>query len=88
MKTLKDFIDLYNIPKILQIEVKKIIGNYHKAYIESSLKHSYLFYQGNKREIKNAPVKDEGNLMFSQRNNPYCDLLRISSANVYIFFGK
>jgi hypothetical protein len=25
--------------------------------------------------IKKAPVKVEGNLMFSQRNNPYCDLL-------------
>jgi hypothetical protein len=25
---------------------------------------------------KNAPVKVEGNLMFSQRNNPYCDLLQ------------
>jgi len=24
---------------------------------------------------KKAPVKVEGNLMFSQRNNPYCDLL-------------
>ena len=23
------------------------------------------------------PIKDEGNLMFSQRNNPYCELLRI-----------
>jgi hypothetical protein len=26
---------------------------------------------------KKAPVKDEGNLMFSQRNNPYCDLLAV-----------
>ncbi len=25
---------------------------------------------------KNAPVKVEGNLMFSQRDNPYCDLLQ------------
>jgi hypothetical protein len=25
---------------------------------------------------KNAPVEVEGNLMFSQRNNPYCDLLQ------------
>ena len=25
--------------------------------------------------IKKAPDKDEGNLMFSQRNNPYCELL-------------
>jgi hypothetical protein len=22
-----------------------------------------------------TPVKDEGNLMFSQRNNPYCELI-------------
>ena len=29
---------------------------------------------GNK---KMPPIKDEGNLMFSQRNNPYCELLRI-----------
>lgn len=28
--------------------------------------------------IKKAPVKVEGNLMFSQRNNPYCDLLSIT----------
>ena len=26
---------------------------------------------------KMPPIKDEGNLMFSQRNNPYCELLRI-----------
>lgn len=26
--------------------------------------------------IKKAPVKVEGNLMFSQRDNPYCDLLQ------------
>mgnify|MGYP003403930967 CR=1 FL=1 len=26
---------------------------------------------------KKPPIKDEGNLMFSQRNNPYCELLRI-----------
>ena len=25
-----------------------------------------------------------GNLMFSQRNNPYCDLLKISVAKLYI----
>ncbi len=32
--------------------------------------------------IKKSPVKVEGNLMFSQRNNPYCDLLQISMANL------
>jgi len=25
---------------------------------------------------KKATVKDDGNLMFSQRNNPYCELLK------------
>jgi hypothetical protein len=25
--------------------------------------------------IKKAPVKDDGNLMILQRNNPYCDLI-------------
>ena len=25
--------------------------------------------------MKKAPVKVEGNLMFTQRNNPYCELL-------------
>ena len=25
-----------------------------------------------------------GNLMFAQRNNPYCDLLKISVAKLYI----
>ena len=25
---------------------------------------------------KKATVKDDGNLMFSQRNNPYCELLQ------------
>ena len=28
------------------------------------------------------PLKDESNLMFSQRNNPYCDLLQISDAKL------
>jgi CRISPR-associated protein Cpf1 len=74
MKTLKDFTDLYNLPKTLRfelkpvgktlehflesdilsqdehraesyVEVKKNIDNYHKAYIESSLKHFFLKYQ-------------------------------------------
>ena len=33
-------------------------------------------------EQKKATVKDDGNLMFSQRNNPYCELLQFCSANV------
>ncbi len=35
----------------------------------------FIFYM-----IKKAPDKDEGNLMFSQRNNPYCELLQISES--------
>lgn len=31
---------------------------------------------------KKVPVEGEGNLMFSQRNNPYCDLLSISMAKI------
>ena len=31
---------------------------------------------------KKSPVEGRGNLMFSQRNNPYCDLLQISTAKV------
>ena len=33
-----------------------------------------------KRNIyyKKSPVEGRGNLMFSQRNNPYCELLQIS----------
>ena len=35
---------------------------------------------------KNAPVKGrEQNLMFSQRNNPYCELHKISDAKIGIF---
>lgn len=30
---------------------------------------------------KKAPVKVEGNLMFTQRNNPYCDLLSEAKVN-------
>ena len=30
---------------------------------------------------------DEGGQMFSQRNNPYCDLLQISTANIIIFLN-
>ncbi len=37
------------------------------------------------RDKKKSPVKGRGNLMFSQRNNPYCDLLKISTANIYSF---
>ena len=33
-------------------------------------------------ENKKSPVKGRGNLMFSQRNNPYCELLQISMANI------
>ena len=33
------------------------------------------------KHIKKAPDKDEGNLMFSQRNNPYCELFQISESN-------
>ena len=28
------------------------------------------------------------NLMFTQRNNPYCDLLKISDANIYFFINS
>ena len=28
------------------------------------------------------------NLMFTQRNNPYCDLLKISYANIYFFINS
>ena len=35
--------------------------------------------EGGKDEniYKKSPVKGRGNLMFSQRNNPYCDLLQL-----------
>ena len=43
-----------------------------------------LFYNDNNKvgskQHKKAPDKDEGNLMFSQRNNPYCELLQISES--------
>ena len=32
--------------------------------------------------IKKSPAEGRGNLMFSQRNNPYCDLLHFSMANI------
>ena len=38
--------------------------------------------------IKKSPVKGRGNLMFSQRNNPYCDLLHFSLANIENIFGN
>ncbi len=37
---------------------------------------------------KNAPVKVEGNLMFSQRNNPYCDLLQDNKSKLTFLFAK
>ena len=36
-----------------------------------------LLVVGKSGNKKMPPIKDEGNLMFSQRNNPYCELLRI-----------
>ena len=35
--------------------------------------------------IKKSPVEGRGNLMFSQRNNPYCELLSIYTANISEF---
>jgi len=32
---------------------------------------------------KKSPVEGRGNLMFSQRNNPYCELLSFYVANLY-----
>ena len=37
-------------------------------------------------KIKKPPIKDEGNLMFSQRNNPYCELLQFSFAKLLKLF--
>ena len=39
-------------------------------------------------ENKKSPVKGRGNLMFSQRNNPYCDLLHFSFANIRNVLNK
>jgi GTP cyclohydrolase FolE2 len=39
-------------------------------------------------ENKKAPVKVEGNLMFSQRNNPYCDLLSCGKSKIFSTLRK
>ena len=49
---------------------------------------SSLFYAISRLPQKNPPLKDDGNLMFSQRNNPYCDLLENYVANLQIYFCK
>ena len=36
--------------------------------------------------LKKSPVEGRGNLMFSQRNNPYCDLLHFSTTKLWIIF--
>ena len=36
--------------------------------------------------IKKCPDEGRGNLMFSQRNNPYCELLSNYTANISDFF--
>ena len=33
-------------------------------------------------KIKKSPAEGRGNLMFSQRNSPYCDLLHFSMTNI------
>ena len=43
---------------------------------------TYYFCGWTRMKSKKATVKDDGNLMFSQRNNPYCELLQFCSANV------
>jgi hypothetical protein len=37
---------------------------------------------------KKSPVEGRGNLMFSQRNNPYCDLLQNCKTNLLCYFNK
>ena len=49
---------------------------------------SSLFYAISRLPQKNPPLKDDGNLMFSQRNNPYCDLLENYVANLQIYVYK
>lgn len=42
-----------------------------------------LLFKGGESKIKTKkipPIKDEGYLMFSQRKNPYCELLQISES--------
>ena len=34
------------------------------------------------RSIKKSPAEGRGNLMFSQRNNPYCDLLHFTGTKL------
>ena len=38
--------------------------------------------------IKKSPVEGRGNLMFSQRNNPYCDLLLLVQQMYGFLFGN
>jgi hypothetical protein len=35
----------------------------------------YIGNKSNRYKIKMPPLEVEGDLMFSQRNNPYCELL-------------
>ena len=38
-------------------------------------------------KTKSPPLRTmDRNLMFSQRNNPYCDLLKISAAKINFFY--
>ncbi len=55
-----------------------------KSVSYARILHTYVLFLWlcKDEEQKKATVKDDGNLMFSQRNNPYCELLQFCSANV------
>ncbi len=62
---------------LLNIEFKR---NYLPGLSGNPFEPPHICPTGIYKKI--PPIKDEGNLMFSQRNNPYCDLLQISTAKI------
>ena len=59
--------------------------NQVKLQAKDDKRHKKMAADTEKNRVKKSPVKGRGNLMFSQRNNPYCDLLQLV-LQIYVVF--